>query len=60
MLRRYNIDFINGWGWLFKSITGNLDKNCDEYFETMINNLENNQNILTVNVKKQYSLVFEK
>lgn len=49
---------INGLGSIFKSITGNLDANDGERFETLIKELQNNQINLATNIKEQNSVSF--
>ncbi|XP_074034581.1 uncharacterized protein [Leptinotarsa decemlineata] len=47
---------INGIGSIFKSITGNLDSNDGEKYDRLIKELQDNQNNLVTNIKKQNSL----
>lgn len=53
--QRIKRGLINGLGSIFKQITGNLDANDGERYDTLIRELQNNQINLASAVKKQSS-----
>ncbi|CAH1998042.1 unnamed protein product [Acanthoscelides obtectus] len=50
---------INGLGSIFKAITGNLDASDGEKFESLISDLQNNQNKLSEAINSQNTLSVE-
>lgn len=47
---------INGLGSIIKQISGNLDAEDGKHFDTVINNLQQNQNSIINQINQQYSI----
>lgn len=56
LVKRTKRGLINGLGSIIKQISGNLDYNDGEHFESLISEIQNTQNDLRKQLNKQYSI----